>query len=40
MTMKAGKNLCGVAFPRLRVADAAVMRPGWLWNDAFLAEGH
>lgn len=24
----------------LHVADATVMRPGWLWNDAFLAEGH
>lgn len=30
----------GVAFPPLRVADATVMRPGWLWNDAFLAERH
>ena len=24
----------------LHVADAAVMRPGWLWNDAFLTDGH
>lgn len=30
----------GVALPALRVADATVMRPGWLWNDAFLAERH
>lgn len=24
----------------LRVADAAVMRPGWFWSDAFLTDGH
>lgn len=27
-------------FLLLRVADAAVVRPGRLWGDAFLAEGH
>lgn len=24
----------------LHVADATVVRPGWLWSDALLTEGH
>lgn len=35
------KNCVGQSlFLLLRVADAAVVRPGRLWGDAFLTQGH